>query len=82
MQNWIVKILVEWLVNNLTAERIKEWSDQAKNFVLPWLRATKDKLIASLKAEAQKTDNSLDDSLVDALDSFLEAFLFDNPTHL
>lgn len=82
MQQWLIKVLLGWLVNNLTEEKIKKWADMAKNVVIPWIRQMKDSLIAGLKNAVPDGSNPLILQAVDAFDVFLEAFLPDNPTTL
>lgn len=78
MKEWIVKLLLTYL----TAERLKAWADTARLVVVPWLRDLKTQVVAMLRAKAATTQTTVDDTVINALDTFLEAILPDNPTHL
>ena len=82
MKQWLLKVMVQWALDYLTKENLSKWADAAKAYILPWMRDLKDQLIAALRAEAAKSETKLDDSLVDALSDFLDAFLPDNPKQL
>jgi hypothetical protein len=73
--NWIVKYLVNWLVANLTEELIRDWADQLKVMIMPWVHSYKAKIIAELRAAAADSTTPLDDVAVDALEKFLNALL-------
>lgn len=78
MKGFVLDQIVKWLAGNLTAGKVKEWSDMLKGMILPTLQGYKMDLISKLRTEALKTDTVIDDVAVDALSMFLDAFLFDN----
>jgi len=75
MQGWIVKLVVNWLIANLTEEKIKEWTDAFKQWVMPILVKYKVEIFAKLREEAKKTDNDLDDAAIDVLEQIVEQFI-------
>jgi len=75
MQSWIIKLIVGWLINNLTEEKVKEWTDQFKQWVMPILVKYKVEIFTKLHAEAAKTENELDDAAVIALEMVVEQFI-------
>lgn len=82
MKDYLLKLAIEWLLKNLTKENVEKWAEMVKNYLLPKLRMSKNELIKRLRDEAAKSPSSLDDHAVTLLDTFLEALLPDNPTHL
>lgn len=66
----VVKWILDYLINNLTAEKIKEWTDWMKNKTLPFLETEFNDLVVKLKAAAARTDTPLDDAGVAAFELF------------
>lgn len=81
MKDWFFQALVNWLLANLDKEKLDWIAEKIKSYCIPFARDFKDKLIAVLRVAAKRSDNALDDALVDALDHLLDAFLPDNPEH-
>lgn len=82
MKDFLLKLLVKYLLDYLSKENMEKVVEYLKAWGLPKLRKWKDELIAMLKAEAAKTGHKLDDAAVDALENLLEALLPDNAKHL
>lgn len=76
-KKWFFEKLLQWLIDNLTAERLGEWAQAFKDMICPWLRKAKDELIAQLRQAAADTETQIDDAAVNALDKFLDALLPD-----
>lgn len=82
MQNWLISLIVNWLAANVTKEKMELWVNLAKAYVLPFLRTWATEIVARLRVEAQKSDNTLDDTVVDLIEKFFNALLPDNPATL
>lgn len=76
--NFIMKMFVGWAAKELSEDTVKDWAGQVKAVALPWVKVRKDELIEKLRKEAEKSDTEIDDVAVNALDSFLDAFIPDN----
>jgi len=75
MKEWIVKLIVQWLLANLTEDNLKEWADKAKAWLKPLVQQYKADIMAFLKAEAAKTDTPIDDKIVNGADKFMDYIL-------
>lgn len=79
MKEWLIRLIVSYLIQHLTPENIKEWADQLKQKVYPWIlnlaREWKDEVILKLREAAQDTENQIDDAIVDAFERFLDELL-------
>ena len=75
MKQWIVELLVKWLIDNLTEDKVKEWTDKFKQWAMPYLVSYKDEIFAKLEAAVQDTENQLDDAAVSALKMVVEQFI-------
>jgi len=80
--DWIKQYVIDYLLKQLTQDKLDEWAGMVKGKILPYLYKKKEELLDDLKAEAEKTKTPIDDALVEALDKFLDAFFPDNSTHL
>ena len=84
-KDYIVKIIVEYLLKNLTQEKIDALIAMAKGWLLPKLRLYKDEICAALRASINASPDKYDAILllaVDKLEFLLESVLPDNATHL
>lgn len=79
---WLMTIIINWLAKNLTEAKIKEWAENVKKIVIPWVREKGDALFKTLEEQAARTDTPIDDAAVRAARGLFEAFLPDNPTKL
>lgn len=75
MKDAVLKLILNLVAKYLSPEKIEELAAAFKAAVLPKLAAYKNELIAQLRAEAGKSETSLDDKAVDAIDIFLSALL-------
>jgi len=75
MQNWIVKLIVGWLIDNLTEEKVKEWTDQFKQWILPHILSYKNEIFQKLHEAAADTSTELDDAAVKALEMIVDQFI-------
>ena len=75
MQSWIIKLIVGWLIDNLTEEKVKEWTDQFKKWVMPILVKYKQEIFDKLYEAAADTETELDDAAVKALEMIVEQFI-------
>lgn len=75
MQNWIIKLIVSWLIDNLTEEKVKEWTDAFKQWVLPIILKYKSEVFAKLHEAAADTETELDDAAVRALEMIVDQFI-------
>jgi hypothetical protein len=82
MKDWILQRGLELLVGQVTKENIQRAADVVKKWFIPKVRNWKEDQIAKLQEEAKKSNTTLDDTLVQAFDQFIEALLPDNPTVL
>jgi hypothetical protein len=82
VMDWLVNMIVKWILEQVKNGTIEAIADKAKAVVLPWLRDRKDELIARLKEEARKTGTPIDDAFVDWIDIFIEAWIPDSPVTL
>lgn len=79
MKDMILKMILEWLAKQLTAEQMQKWVDAAKAYVMPKLYLLKDELIAKGRELAKDTSSPVDDILVDKLAMFLDLVLPPQP---
>jgi hypothetical protein len=77
MKDWLIGIVVEFLLKQLTQKNVEKLANQIQCFLVPVVRAQKDEIIAKLKAKAKETATPIDDAAYLALDVFFEAFLPD-----
>jgi len=82
MPTWLKTILVKWVLDTFTKEKIEGWVVVLRSSVIPWVRVQKDTFIAYLRAKSAATDNVLDDQVVEIVDWLLEAFLPDSTINL
>jgi hypothetical protein len=82
MGDWVKRYVIDYLLLQLSQDKLEEWAGVIKGKALPYLYRKKEELLNDLKAEAAATDTPIDDALVEALDKFLDAFFPDNSSHL
>lgn len=82
MKDWILGVIVKWLLGMITSGTIEAVADKIKALVIPFIRSYKQDLFTRLKAEAAATSTPLDDAWIAWLDALLDAFLPDNPKTL
>jgi len=82
MSDWMKKMVIEYLLKQLSEGKLEEWAEMIKAKVLPFLYEKKEQLLDELLEEAKKTKSPIDDMLVKKLDAFLDAFFPDNDKHL
>lgn len=78
----VKRMVLNYLLKQLTEKKLGEWADLVKGKVLPYLHEKKKDLLAELLEEAKKTETKLDDILLKKLDDFLDAFFPDNDKRL
>ena len=78
MKQWIFEMILNYLVKELTEDKLKEWAKGIKVWAIPYIKAYKSDFITRLRVEAAKTETQIDDAVVTSLDEFLECFMPDN----
>ena len=62
--------IINYLVSNLTVEKVKEWSEKFRNWLVPNLELWEKELYTNLKTKATDTQTPLDDAAVEAAHQF------------
>lgn len=71
MKDFLIGIIVKWILNEVTSGGAEKLAEKLKAVALPWIDAQRDELIARLKREAQATSTPVDDAVIRALEAFL-----------
>ena len=75
MKQWIIEMIVKYLIENLTDEKIKEWTDKFNNWAKPYLLDWKVEIFQKLRSAAADTATPLDNMAVDALEKIVDQYL-------
>ena len=75
MKQWIIEQIIKYLVENLTEEKIKEWTDKFNNWLMPILVTYKVDAFAKLHAAAADSATPLDDMAVVALEKLVDQYI-------
>lgn len=82
MKDWILGLIVKWLLGMISSGAIEDIAQKIKGLVVPFIRSYKAEIFARLKKEAAKTSTQLDDAWIEWLDALLDALLPDCPKTL
>ena len=75
MREWILGMIVNLIVTYLKDGTVQDAAHKIRAVVIPFLHEQKDELIKRLRVEASKTENNIDDAVVDTLEVFLTELL-------
>ena len=82
MKQFILSILISYIKDYLTEEKMAEFAAATKSYLIPKLHEWKDYAVDAARAEAQKSETTIDDAAVDSLEAFIDAFMPDTTTTL
>lgn len=77
MKDFVTRLILEWVINNLDEEKAEEIADLIKSSVVPKMHEAKDKAMAWLKEQAAKSETKVDDKAVEWVEYLFDAFLPD-----
>jgi hypothetical protein len=72
MKEWILKLVVEWLLSNVSKEQIDEWMEK---YVLPFLSKQRERLFQWIDELVASTESEVDDVLAQVLKYAIDALL-------
>lgn len=75
MKDWLLGIIVKWILDQVANGGAENLVERLRKIVVPWVRHYKEELVTRLKKEAAETATPLDDAVIKALDSVLEAII-------
>lgn len=75
-KDWIISLIVNFILEQIRNGGVKQMAERLENVVQPIVMKWKQEVIERLKADAAATkDTKLDDTIVQAVDVFLEALI-------
>jgi hypothetical protein len=77
MKDWLLGLIVKWILSEVANGGAEKLADKLKSVALPWLDKQRDELFVRLKREAAATSTPIDDAVIKALEVFLDALIPD-----
>ena len=78
MREFVIGILISYIKDYLTQEKMREFAEGTKAYLVPKLHEWRDTLLIAARREAAKSETTIDDAAVDALEAYIDAFMPDN----
>lgn len=77
MKDWLLGLIVKWILSEVANGGAEKLAEKLKSVALPWLDKQRDDLFLRLKKEAALTATPIDDAVVKALEVFLAQLIPD-----
>lgn len=77
IKEFFISLIVNYILDQIKNGGVGRLADRVQALVVPAVRGWKVEIIERMKSQAEATDGKLDDTIVQAVDIFLEALIPD-----